>query len=144
MKTFINKIFFDKTNNTLIQLFRYAFVGGIAFLADFGVLVFFKEVAGLHYLTSTTIGFIAGLIINYIISVLWVFSESKFNNKKLEFLVFAVIGIIGLGLTNIFMWLFTGKLGIHYLVSKIITTLLVFLWNFFGRKYLLFYTNKKH
>ncbi|MDR2011219.1 MAG: GtrA family protein [Bacteroidales bacterium] len=138
MKTFINKIFFDKTDNTLIQLFRYTFVGGFAFLVDFGLLTFCKEILDLHLLVSTTIGFTAGLIVNYIISIFWVFTKSKYKNKKIEFLIFSIVGIVGLGLTNLFMWVFTDIVGIHYMISKVITTILVYLWNFFGRKYTLF------
>jgi putative flippase GtrA len=138
MKEFINKIFFEKTNNTLIQLFRYTFVGGLAFLVDFGLLTFCKEILNLHLLISVTVGFTVGLIVNYLISIFWVFSESKYKNKKIEFLIFAIVGIVGLGLTNMFMWIFTDIIGVHYMISKIITTILVYLWNFFARKYALF------
>ena len=144
MKELIRKIFVEKTNNTLIQLFRYTFVGGTAFLVDFGLLAFLTEFFDLHYLISTSCGFLGGLIVNYIISILWVFTDSKIKNKKIEFLIFTVIGIIGLLLTELFMYLFTDIAEIHYLISKIITTIIVYLWNFLGRKYILFSNNKKN
>ena len=142
MKALINKLFFEKTDNVLIQLFRYTFVGGTAFLVDFGLLFFLKEVCGLHYLLSATLSFIAGLIVNYLISIFWVFTSKGNYNRKKEFLYFALIGLIGLGCNDLFMWLFTDKLAIFYLVSKIISTFLVYLWNFFARKYLLFNPQK--
>jgi putative flippase GtrA len=36
------------------------------------------------------------------------------------------------------MWLLADKAGIHYLVSKVITTVLVFIWNFIAKKTILF------
>ena len=34
----LKEIFINKTNNTFLQLFRYTFVGGAAFIVDFGLL----------------------------------------------------------------------------------------------------------
>ena len=60
------------------------------------------------------------------------------KNRAAEAGVFALIGISGLGLTELLMWLLAGKAGLHYLVSKIVTTVIVFFWNFAAKKILLF------
>jgi len=142
MKKQINLLFVKKSNKILIQLFRYTFVGGLAFIVDFGLLFFLKEVFSIHYILSATLSFIAGLLVNYFISICWVFTDSKNKNRKIEFLYFGLIGLIGLGLNDILIWFFTDRIGIYYLISKIITAVLVYLWNFFARRYLLFNTNK--
>lgn len=135
-------LFLNPTDNTLIQLFRYVFVGGTAFLVDFGSLFLLTEYAGLHYLLSATIAFIFGLAVNYFISTLWVFRKGKVKNRYVEFLFFALIGVVGLGLNALIMYVFTDLLSIYYLLSKIISTFLVFMWNFLARKYLLFNPQK--
>lgn len=61
----IRKILFEPTDNTLIQLLRYTFVGGTAFIVDFGLLYVLTEYLNLHYLYSATLSFIAGVIVNY-------------------------------------------------------------------------------
>ena len=137
----INVLFVDRTDNWFIQLFRYLFVGGFAFLADYGLLVLLTEVFGLHYLVSATISFLAGLVVNYLLSTSWIFRKSTLENKWAEFLIFAVIGVVGLGLNNLLLYLLTDKLHIHYMISKLITTALVMIWNFGARKIVLF--NKK-
>lgn len=136
--TFFKKIFFEQTDNTFFQLLRYAFVGGIAFIADFGLLYILTEYAHLHYLFSASIAFIAGLIINYFLSKVWVFSASTINNRWLEFFVFSVIGLIGLGINNLALWVFTDYLSLYYMISKIIAAVIVFFWNFLARKFILF------
>lgn len=137
----IQKAFIEKTDNWFIQLFRYFFVGGFAFLVDYGLLVLLTEVFGLHYLVSATISFLAGLVVNYLLSTSWIFRKSTLENKWAEFLIFAVIGVVGLGLNNLLLYLFTDKLHIHYMISKLLTTAIVMIWNFGARKVILF--NKK-
>jgi len=131
-------LFREKTDNTFFQLVRYTFVGGIAFLIDFGTLYILTEFAHLHYLLSAGIAFILGLLTNYFLSIRWVFATRNIRDKKLEFFIFAFIGLIGLGLNELFLWIFTDLSGLHYLFSKILTAILVYLWNFFVRKLILF------
>ncbi|MCD7899170.1 MAG: GtrA family protein [Bacteroides sp.] len=132
-----NKIFIIPTNNTLIQLFRYLFVGGFAFVIDFSLLYVLVECFYLHYLLSATISFICGLFINYLISIKWVFQRNK-RNKIIEFISFSLIGVVGLLINNLFIWIFTEYIHIYYMISKLLTASIVVLWNFFARKYLLF------
>ena len=134
----IQSVFKGKTNSTFLQLFRYTFVGGFAFLVDFGTLFILTEYFIIHYLVSAAIAFIFGLTINYLLSVKWVFNSRVMENRLLEFLLFALIGLVGLGLNELFLWILTDILLIYYLLSKIITTFIVYFWNFFARKLLLF------
>lgn len=142
MNSKMQSIFKGKTNNTLLQLFRYTFVGGFAFLVDFGTLFFLTEFFHIHYLVSAGIAFIFGLTVNYFLSILWVFSSRTMENRLLEFFLFALIGLVGLGLTELFLWILTDIFLIYYLLSKIITTIIVYFWNFFVRKLMLF--NKQY
>ena len=138
MKKALQNYLWNKTDNVFIQLIRYTFVGGFAFVIDFSLLWLLTDICHIHYLASASLSFIAGLVVNYFISTKWVFDKSKVSNKKLEFLFFGLIGVVGLGLNDLFIWLLTDLGGFHYLMSKIIAVFLVYLWNFFARKYLLF------
>ncbi len=138
MKEWLDKLFKAPTESTFIQLFRYGFVGGLAFLVDYGTMVLLTEFAGMHYLLAATISFILGLITNYLLSITWVFNQHKLNNRWVEFLLFAFIGVVGLGLNDAIMFLCTERCGIHYTLSKIIATAIVFFWNFLARKLILF------
>ena len=134
----VQSVFKEKTNNTLLQLFRYTFVGGFAFLIDFGALFILTEYFNMHYLVSAGIAFILGLIVNYFLSVTWVFNSRVIENRWLEFLLFSLIGLIGLGLNELFIWILTDILVIYYLLSKVITAFIVYFWNFIARKTMLF------
>lgn len=138
----IQLLFKEKTDNTYLQLFRYTFVGGFAFLVDFGTLVVLTEFFNIHYLISAGIAFILGLTVNYFLSVKWVFNSRAMDNRLLEFVLFSVIGFVGLALNELFLWILTDIFLIYYLFSKLITTFVVYFWNFFARKMMLFNKQK--
>ncbi len=141
MKKLLYKLFIEKTNDIKIQLFRYLFVGGFAAVVNIGALYIFTEVFNLYYLISNVLGFILGLITNYLLSKWLVFAKESQVNKALEFFIYALIGVVGLGFDTLFMWLFTSA-GLYYMISKVISTVLVFIWNFFARKGLYFIVGK--
>ena len=138
---------FLKDKKTIFELFRYLVVGAIAALVDLGVLALFTEVIfsgnkDFWPLTvSTASGFIAGLISNYLLSMLFVFvnPEQKEKNKKWikTFTVFAIIGVIGLVLTEILMhlgMLVVSEKGFWYILLSCFVKGVVMLWNYLGRK----------
>jgi len=133
----LKKLLVEDSAHWAVQLFRYAIVGGIAFCVDFGLLWALTETVGCHYVVAGTISFIAGLATNYLLSVAWVFRHSSVNNRKLEFLLFAMVGVIGLALNAAILYLLTDWLAVHYLLSKLVSTAIVFLWNFVGRRTLM-------
>lgn len=151
----IKKLVSGKTDNTFIQFFRYLFVGGGATIVQWGLLIIFKELVGLDANLANIIGFIGGLISNYLVSTLWVFDENEaaVKNKTVEFTAFCIIGIVGLGINQGLIWVFdkplakAGVLGSlipadkYYLIGQVAATGIAFFWNFFARKYLL-YNNK--
>lgn len=133
----IHNLFFESSSNWVVQLFRYAIVGGIAFIADFGLLWLLTEFAHCHYIVAGSLSFIAGLLINYFLSTSWVFKTVGCRNRNVDFVFFAVIGEIGLAINAGLLYVLTDHVGIHYLISKLIATVVVFGWNFTARKFLL-------
>lgn len=122
------------TKPLMTQFLRYLIVASIGYVVDFGSLIFFKQLIGWHYLLAATIGFLAGLIIVYFLSNRFVFGDSKIKSQAGEFGLFALIGLIGLVMLNLLMWLFTDIFLFNYLISKLIATVFVYIWNFFARR----------
>ena len=134
----IDKLFRQRTDNIYIQMFRYIFVGGTAFVVDFFFLWFFSAVCGIYYLVSGVLSFIISVLVNYIMSTKWVFNQDNIENKVLEFNLFLAISALGLVFTEILLWLFTDVIGLYYLISKVIAAIIVMFWNFIARR-IMFY-----
>lgn len=118
---------------TLNQIVKYGLGAVIGLAIDFAIVVITVEVFGLYYLLGVCLGFIVGLIVTFEISNRYVFGQPKTSKKSL-FIFFGVIGLIGLLILNALVWFFTEIAEINYIVSKVIATAFVFLWNFFARK----------
>ena len=121
-------------NKLFAQIIIFGFVGGTSFLIDAGILFLLTEFAGVHYLISGAISFTASVIYNYILSIKWVFDAKEDVNKVQELAVFIGLSVIGLGLNQLFMWLFVDIFHIYYMLSKIIATAIVMVYNFVTRK----------
>ena len=133
----LNRLFREKTTNIFIQFFRYIFVGGFAFLADAFTLWLCEK--WMNYMIAAAIAFVVGLAVNYALSIWFVFSESsKVKNKVKEFVVYGIIGLRGLLITEGIMYLFTDVFGLYFLISKIIAAAIVLVWNFAARKVVLY------
>lgn len=120
------------------QAIRYLVVGGVAFVVDYGLLVLLTELAGLNYLVSAIVAFTAGLAVNYCLCTTFVFSGRSLSDRRVEFAVFAGIGVIGLGLTELILWCGEEVLGVDYRVAKFFAVAVVLAWNFGVRRAVLF------
>ena len=136
----------------VIEFLKYCVVGGIAFIADtaslmlfyhfvFGEFSFdllFLHIADGRTAAATAVGFLVGLVVNYVLSVLFVFNRPGQQEKGKSvgaFLIFGVVGLIGLALTELGMMLGVGLLGDKFLLPvKIVVAGIVMVWNYLGRK----------
>jgi putative flippase GtrA len=120
------------------EFLRYGIASGVAFVVDAGALILLTELSILPYLASAAVGFILGLITNYLLCISWVFSARNMSSRRAEFMVFTLIGAVGLLLTETILYLGTDAMGFDYRLSKLSAVAVVFLWNFALRKLLLF------
>ena len=161
------KLLFGQTKKQLFwEIFRFLLVGATATLVDYAVFYLFRQwlllarlMEGgtwniLSLIIATAFGFGAGLLVNWILSVKFVFRAVKNKEESSStksFFIFAVIGLIGLGIT---------ELGVVLLVhvfpeitlfgttafllpwkewlAKIIMTCIVLVFNYVGRKLFVF------
>jgi putative flippase GtrA len=121
------------------ELVRYTVAGGLASLVDMGLLVGLTSGLGVYYLHAATLAFGFGLLTSYLCSIAWVFQERKFHNTFVELGLFTLIGGIGLLWCGVCMWFLTEYAHLHYLCSKMVSALVVFVWNFMAKKWVLFH-----
>ncbi len=148
------------------EIFRFLLVGGTATLVDYAVFYLFRQwlfPQNLFYwsgwntvslIIATAFGFCVGLIVNWILSVKFVFRAVKDKEEassKKSFWIFALIGVIGLGITELGIVLLVHILpeitlfGVtEFLLpwdewlSKILMTCIVLVFNYVARKTFIF------
>ena len=134
----VNRLFRSSSDNLAVQAFRFIVVGLVAFAADFSLLMIAVNIWEWNYLGSAALAYMVGLTLNYCMCVRWVFSRRRFQDRRSEFILFTLIGISGLGLTELILW--TGKdlMGVDLRLAKFASLFAVAVWNFALRKVLLF------
>lgn len=124
----------QKKGTLLNQIIRFTFVGGSAFVIDYGVMILLTEIFGVNYLLSSTVSFCVSVVYNYILSTKWVFDVTTERKQVQELSIFLILSVIGLGITQLIMWITVEKLHFFYMISKIGATIIVMIYNFVTRK----------
>lgn len=122
----------------MTKLPRYFIVGGFAATFDLLFFLAFCTWLGFNYLFVGMFGFILATLINYALSIRWVFESGLRFGPKKEIAAVYLVSTIGLGLHLLFLYVLVSQLGMYELTSKIIATGLVFLWNYSARHYYVF------
>ncbi len=123
--------------HTLREFLLYAAASALALALDMAAFT-----CGLKLGASLTVaaatGFLLGLALVYVISTRHVFAQHRLADRRLEFAVFAVVGVAGLLVTEAALWLTVAQLHIDPLPAKLTSAGITFTSNFLLRKRLLF------
>lgn len=129
------------------QILKFGIVGFFCFLIDFGLTAGLANFFGVHYLISKFVGFVVSAVVNYILSIKFVFTQKKEMDKKKEFIVFIILSAFGLLINEIVMYVCIDGIYAHsdmlqnYIsdgfmvsISSVIATGIVMIYNFISRK----------
>ena len=123
-----------KMKKLIIQFMKFGVVGGIATVVDYGIMVLLTETTDLGYFLSSAISFTLSVVVNYILSMRFVFKGKDELNKFQEMAIFVALSIVGLALNQMIMWIAVEFFCVFYAVAKIFSTMLVTVYNFISRK----------
>lgn len=137
MRNEVKRVNALKSDRISIQAIKYGLAAFGGFLADYAALLALKEWAGLHYLLAVPLAFLVGIAINYLIGVWIVFQRGNTSLAK-ELTLFLAISLLALAITEGSMYLLTDILQIDYRISRLISGVLTYLFNFLSRRYVLY------
>lgn len=125
----------EKYKKLIIQMVKFGGVGAFCFVIDFAILFALTELFGEHlYLLFAGISFTVSVVVNYILSVRYVFDVNDKHSRKQHFILFVIFSVIGLGLTELLMWLGVSVADINYMLTKVLATAMVMIYNFITKK----------
>ncbi len=126
-----------KLKKLIAQIIKFGIVGFIAFCIDYGIFLVLTYAFNISYLIAGAIAFIVSTIFNYIASMRYVFQGKETQTAMQQFTIFVVLSLIGLGLNQVFLWLFVDTCHIPEWFAKLIATAIVMVYNFVTRKFFL-------
>lgn len=120
--------------NLALQFCRFGLVGTFSFVVDYALLIVLTETYHVDYFLSGGISFVISMIINYLLSMRFVFSGKDGMRKYEEIAIFLVLSFIGLLFNQMIMWIVVECFHVLYMIAKLFATLVVTSYNFFSRK----------
>ncbi len=132
----------DYTDSEFIKLALYLFVGGTAALVEWALFYLL-----LHYLlnglgmsltaltmTSTAMAFCLSTLYHYFLGNVLVFDSGRRYNRGKELSLVFLVSVMGLGFNLLLMYIFVSWLGWEPMLSKVLTSCIVVVWNYLSRK----------
>ncbi|MBM3228054.1 GtrA family protein [Candidatus Peribacteria bacterium] len=129
---------FGRANGAHVQFFRYFLVGGSSAVVDLVAFSVLVTALDFHYAFAAFLAYMVGLAWNHALSVLWVFASSKHARGR-EIVIVIGIAIGGLLWTWFLLYIMIDLLGIHAVIAKMISQIIVLAWNFGMRKAYVFH-----
>ena len=133
-------------NKIIRQFLKFGAVGVLCFFIDTGLYTICNFI-GIPYLISGVIGFSVSVVVNYILSMKYVFVRRDDLSRKKEFTIYLILSVIGLGLNELILFvcvdLIYGSwqllqslmpLRAAEILAKIGATGIVMIYNFVTRK----------
>ena len=126
-------------NDTLPrQVIGYGIASAVALGADAGLLYALTRYAHWDYLPASACSFTTGAFVAYALSIRLAFHSHRLRNRWLEILSFVLLGLAGLAVNSLAMFIAVSKLGLMVLPAKALAAVCTFTANFIVRRQLLF------
>ena len=125
------------------RFLKFAVVGTIGFIVDFGLLYILKEFVGLPTIIANTLSFCAAVVRNFTLNRYWTYPDSRSKKLSAQLIQFTLVSLVGLLINDIIVVLLehpfqslldTGLSFLPiagYIPAKIVATVVVLFWNFF-------------
>jgi len=126
-----------------MKIIKYFFVGATAALTDISLFYIFAKVLGYPYLMVAFFSFIIATLVNYLLSIKYVFQSGVKFSKKYEISLIYIISGIAIIINQISLYILIDVLTTEMILSKTISTIITFFWNYYMRNNIIFKEKEK-
>lgn len=124
----------NKVKKLCLQFCKFGLVGTLCFCIDYGLMVVLTETGILSYFVASGVSFTVSVVVNYILSMRFVFKGKDELSKLQEMAIFLALSLVGLALNQMIMWIAVEFFKMFYALAKILATMIVTTYNFISRK----------
>lgn len=119
------------------QKIRYVVVGGSSFAVEFALFAVLTK-AGANLFVANSLSFLAGLCMSFWLHKQWSFAGDHKLKTSHQFVSYATLAGANLLLTNLIIGLLVTIVHVPELGAKVLTMLVIVIWNFFFMSRLIF------
>lgn len=118
------------------NLILYGIIGCFSSGLDFLAYTLFVSVLGWHYIVSNVLSVLVGITTSFILNRNINFKVK--DKTKQRFSIFLFVGLCGMLLSNLILWLCVEQAGMNKIVSKLLSIILVVLFQYILNKNITF------
>jgi putative flippase GtrA len=115
------------------QFGRFTGVGFVSAIGHYGLLIALVQIGGVDPVAASAGGASLGAVINYLLNYRFTFRSTKQHKETI--LKFLLVAGVGLVLNIFFMWIGVKLFEVEYVLSQVITTVIVLFWSFFANRH---------
>lgn len=119
------------------HLLWFLFVGIVSSLVDIGFLYGLCEYGGVEYIPAAILSYCTGILVSYFLNKVLTFHDRD-RNYLSQFTTFAVVSLSCLLVNVAIIWLLVELASLTYMAAKIVATVCVFFWNYYGQSRITF------
>ena len=124
----------EKMKKLFLQFCKFGLVGILCFCIDYGLMIALTKSGILSYFPASAVSFTISVVVNYILSMRFVFKGKDELSKLQEMAVFVALSLVGLAVNQMIMWIAVEFFKMFYALAKILATMIVTTYNFISRK----------
>ena len=135
------KVYISELFSRFRSIILYGIIGSFSSGLDFSIYSILVRICGIHYVIANCFSVLCGITTSFILNRSYNF---KVKDKiKKRFTLFLTIGLCGMMLSNLILWLCIEVLHLHNIISKLLSIVLVVFFQFLLNKYLTFRSYEK-
>jgi dolichol-phosphate mannosyltransferase len=128
---------FTRIIEEIIKMFHFGCVGGLMVILNIGIIYLLTNILGIYYLISAILSYQLLLLLSFSLNEKLTFKSITIHTlekKWHRFGSYYLVSLSGMVFYLIILFLLTEYGTVFYLTSSIISSFLVFLWNYFINK----------
>ncbi len=118
----------------LVQFIKFGLVGVLNTAIHYAVFYGLLNLAGIHYLVASTIGYLAGLTNSYLLNRSWTF-KSRQDNRASEMAKFFLVNVFSLGANLVALKTGVSLMGLSPEIAQLFAIVFSLVVNFAGNRF---------
>lgn len=119
-------------------LFRFGITGALATSTTLICLYVLADVLGLWYLYATTIAYMCGFGVSFLLQKFWTFEDARMHVAGVQAIMYFIITVFNVCLNAVLMYAFVDGVHLSHLVAQIVSAIIIACESFFAYRLLVF------